>query len=113
MELPNNRVQNMLGLQSVVRSNTKRDDARLVRGATLSIRERDYVLASLSYGASHTWIMIRHILPNTISPILVATTLSVGNIILLESVLSFLGLGIQPPIPSISESQFFSIPPQP
>ena len=74
--------------------------ARLVRGATLSIRERDYVLASLSYGASHTWIMIRHILPNTISPILVATTLSVGNIILLESVLSFLGLGIQPPIPS-------------
>ena len=44
--------------------------------------------------------MFRHILPNSISPILVATTLSVGNIILLESVLSFLGLGIQPPIPS-------------
>ena len=44
--------------------------------------------------------MFRHILPNSISPILVAATLSVGNIILLESVLSFLGLGIQPPIPS-------------
>ena len=44
--------------------------------------------------------MFRHILPNSVSPILVATTLSVGNIILLESVLSFLGLGIQPPIPS-------------
>ena len=74
--------------------------ARLVRGAALSLRERDFVLAALSQGASHTWIMLRHILPNSISPILVSTTLSVGNIILLESVLSFLGLGIQPPIPS-------------
>ena len=74
--------------------------ARLVRSSTLSIRERDYVLASISHGASPIWIMMRHILPNSVSPILVATTLSVGNIILLESVLSFLGLGIQPPIPS-------------
>lgn len=74
--------------------------ARLVRGAALSLRQRDFVLASISQGASHTRIMFRHILPNSISPILVATTLSVGNIILLESVLSFLGLGIQPPLPS-------------
>ena len=44
--------------------------------------------------------MLRHLLPNTVTPILVATTLSVGNVILLESVLSFLGLGIQPPLPS-------------
>ena len=74
--------------------------ARLVRGTALSLRQRDFVLASISQGASHTRIMFRHILPNSISPILVATTLSVGNIILLESVLSFLGLGIQPPMPS-------------
>jgi peptide/nickel transport system permease protein len=74
--------------------------ARLVRGAALSLRERDFVLAARSQGASGPRIMLRHILPNAISPIIVATTLSVGNIILLESVLSFLGLGIQPPLAS-------------
>ena len=74
--------------------------ARLVRGAALSLRERDFVLAARSQGASGPRIMLRHILPNSISPIIVATTLSVGNIILLESVLSFLGLGIQPPLAS-------------
>ncbi len=74
--------------------------ARLVRGAALSLRERDFVLAAKSQGASGPRIMLRHILPNAISPIIVSTTLSVGNIILLESVLSFLGLGIQPPFAS-------------
>ena len=74
--------------------------ARLVRGAALTLRERDFVLAARSQGASGGQIMFRHILPNAVSPIIVATTLSVGNIILLESVLSFLGLGIQPPIAS-------------
>ncbi len=74
--------------------------ARLVRGAALSLREREYVLAARSQGAGAWRIMATHILPNTISPIVVATTLSVGNIILFESVLSFLGLGIQPPLAS-------------
>ena len=74
--------------------------ARLVRGAALSLRERDFVIAAQSQGASAFRIMKVHILPNLMSPIIVATTLSVGNIILLESVLSFLGLGIQPPLPS-------------
>jgi peptide/nickel transport system permease protein len=74
--------------------------ARLVRGAALTIRERDYVLAAEAQGASGIRIMVVHILPNLISPVIVATTLSVGNVILLESVLSFLSLGIQPPIPS-------------
>ncbi len=74
--------------------------ARLVRGAALSLRERDFVIAARSQGASAFRIMTVHILPNLMSPIIVATTLSVGNIILLESVLSFLGLGIQPPLPS-------------
>jgi peptide/nickel transport system permease protein len=74
--------------------------ARLVRGATLSLRERDFVLAAIAQGASAFRVMTVHILPNAISPIVVATTLSVGNVILLESVLSFLGLGIQPPAAS-------------
>ena len=74
--------------------------ARLVRGATLAARQQDYVRAALSLGAGNARIMVRHILPNVASPIIVATTLSVGKIILLESVLSFLALGIQPPIPS-------------
>lgn len=74
--------------------------ARLVRGATLSIREREYVLAAISAGAGAFRVMFIHILPNVISPLIIAATLSVGNVILLESVLSFLGLGIQPPLPS-------------
>ena len=74
--------------------------ARLVRGSALSLREREYVLAARAQGAGSLRIMATHILPNTVSPVIVATTLSVGNIILFESVLSFLGLGIQPPLPS-------------
>ena len=74
--------------------------ARLVRAATLSMRSREFVRAAEAMGAGAPRIMARHILPNVVSPIIVATTLSVGSIILLESVLSFLGLGIQPPIPS-------------
>src|SRR5690606_15306250 len=74
--------------------------ARLVRGATLSMREREFVLAARAQGASAGRIMGVHILPNVVSPIIVSTTLSVGGIILFESILSFLGLGIQPPLPS-------------
>ncbi|MEQ8226530.1 MAG: ABC transporter permease [Rhodospirillales bacterium] len=74
--------------------------ARLVRATALSLRERPFVLAARAQGASSLRIMTVHILPNLASPIIVATTLSVGNVILLESVLSFLGLGIQPPLPS-------------
>jgi len=74
--------------------------ARLVRGTALSLRERAFVRAAEAQGATAFRIMTVHILPNLASPIIVATTLSVGHVILLESVLSFLGLGIQPPIPS-------------
>lgn len=74
--------------------------ARLVRGATLAVREREFVRAAEALGCRAPRIMLVHILPNIVSPIVVATTLSIGNIILLESVLSFLGLGIQPPLPS-------------
>ncbi|HEX6841170.1 MAG TPA: ABC transporter permease, partial [Stellaceae bacterium] len=74
--------------------------ARLVRGATLSLRAQDFVRAALALGASPSRIMLVHILPNLASSIIVAATLSVGQMILLESVLSFLGLGIEPPLPS-------------
>jgi len=74
--------------------------ARLVRAATLSLRQREFVLVAIAQGFGPARIMFRHILPNAASPILVATTLTVGNVILFESVLSFLGLGIQPPVPS-------------
>jgi peptide/nickel transport system permease protein len=74
--------------------------ARLVRAGTLSVRTREFVRAAEAMGARPAVIMLRHILPNIVSPIIVATTLSIGAVILLESVLSFLGLGIQPPIPS-------------
>ncbi len=74
--------------------------ARLVRAEALSLRRRDFVRAAVAQGAGPIRILFVHILPNCASPLVVATTLSVGNIILFESVLSFLGLGIQPPTPS-------------
>jgi peptide/nickel transport system permease protein len=74
--------------------------ARLVRAEALRIRSREFVTAARSMGAGPWRIMAGHILPNAVSPIIVATTLSMGNIILFESVLSFLGLGIQPPVAS-------------
>jgi len=74
--------------------------ARLVRAATLTAREEDFIQVALAQGYGPTRIIFRHILPNVTSPIIVATTLAIGNIILFESVLSFLGLGVQPPIAS-------------
>ncbi len=74
--------------------------ARLVRAETLAIRAREFVTAASAMGAGPWRVMALHILPNAVSPIIVATTLSIGNIILFESVLSFLGLGIQPPVAS-------------
>ena len=74
--------------------------ARLVRAEALRLRSREFVTAARAMGAGHGRIMVVHILPNAVSPIIVATTISVGGIILAESVLSFLGLGIQPPVAS-------------
>jgi peptide/nickel transport system permease protein len=74
--------------------------ARLVRGATLITRNRDFVRAARSLGAGTPHILWLHILPNVLGPLIVAATLSVADVILLESVLSFLGLGIQPPLAS-------------
>lgn len=71
--------------------------ARLVRAETLSIRERDYVLAARAAGAGPGRIIFRHIMPNAMGPVLVSATLGVAGAILTESSLSFLGLGVQPP----------------
>lgn len=74
--------------------------ARLVRASALSVREREFVRAAQALGASNFRIILTHILPNILSPLVVATTLAVGQVILVESVLSYLGLGINPPTPS-------------
>jgi ABC-type dipeptide/oligopeptide/nickel transport system permease subunit len=74
--------------------------ARLARSAVLSFREQEFVLAAQCLGASRWRIMLRHLLPNSLAPLIVAATLDAGAAIRAETTLSFLGLGIQPPTPS-------------
>ena len=74
--------------------------ARLTRAATLALRERDYVRSARASGGGAGYVMATHILPNVATPLIVAVTLTVGRVILLESVLSFLGFGIVVPTPS-------------
>ena len=73
---------------------------RLVRGQVLSVKENDYVLAARSIGAPTWVILMRHVLPNAFSPVIVQASLGVGFAIILEASLSFIGLGAQPPTPS-------------
>jgi peptide/nickel transport system permease protein len=74
--------------------------ARIVRGQFLSLREQEFVQAAKALGYADWRIILRHILPNTLAPIIVIATLGIGNVILLEAALSFLGLGVQPPTAS-------------
>jgi peptide/nickel transport system permease protein len=74
--------------------------SRLVRAEVLKLRAEEYVSAARALGAGPGRVMFRHLLPNTLGPLLVAATLAVGDVILLEAGLSFLGLGVRPPIPS-------------
>ena len=74
--------------------------ARLVRGQFLGLRGLEFVLAARATGASDTRVVLRHVLPNALAPVLVAATFGVANAILIEAALSFLGLGVQPPTPS-------------
>lgn len=74
--------------------------ARVLRSSILSVKENDYVDAGRALGASDFRLMMRHILPNAIAPIIVYATMSIGGAILTEAALSFLGLGIQPPTPT-------------
>lgn len=73
---------------------------RIVRGDVLSLRERDFIQAARALGMGKTRIIMRHLIPNVLAPIIVAATLGIGNTIVLEAGLSFLGLGVQPPTPS-------------
>jgi peptide/nickel transport system permease protein len=87
--------------------------ARLVRGEVLSVKQRDFILATRSLGARDVRLIFRHLLPNVLPVLIVAASLGVGQIILIEAALDFLGLGIQPPTPSWgnmltnAESYFF------
>ncbi len=84
---------------------------RLVRGETFSLRERDFIVAARAVGASDLYIMFAHIIPNVISITIVNLAVTIGDLILLESALSFLGVGIQPPTPTwgnmLSNAQSF------
>ena len=96
--------------------------ARLVRSQFLALRERVFVEAARALGAGGPRLIMRHILPNAVGPITVAATLAVGSSILLESALSFLGFGVQPPVPTwgnllntatpwLSQAPWLAIPP--
>lgn len=74
--------------------------ARIVRGQVLSLREREFVEAARALGLGRARILIRHILPNTLGPVIIYATLTVPRVMLLEATLSFLGLGVQPPMSS-------------
>jgi peptide/nickel transport system permease protein len=74
--------------------------ARLVRGQVLKIRELEYVLAARALGASPARVLIRHVVPGTLSAVIVQATLGMAGAIIAEASLSFLGLGVQPPTPS-------------
>ncbi|MFF3402065.1 ABC transporter permease [Streptomyces sp. NPDC002659] len=76
---------------------------RIVRGQTLSLREREYVEAARSLGAGRTYILFRELLPNLVAPITVYTTLMIPTNVLTEAALSFLGVGVKPPTPSWGE----------
>ena len=91
------------GLQNIVLALVYKEwtiSCRVVRGETLAAREHDYVKAARAVGASHLHIMWREILPNILSPVIVVATTRMATIIILEASLSFLGLGMQPPLAS-------------
>ena len=87
--------------------------ARILRGQFLSLRERDFVLASRTIGTPNGRIIVRHLLPNALAPIIVAATFGMASAILLEAGLSFLGLGVQPPTASwgnmLSDAQSLTV----
>ena len=74
--------------------------ARILRASFLSLKQKEFVEAAVSIGVNRRTIMFKHILPNALSPIIVAATLEVGNAIITESVLSFLGVGFPPDTPT-------------
>jgi peptide/nickel transport system permease protein len=100
VEMPFFEKNNVLTIALVIGSLAWMTNARLVRATFLSLREKEFVVAANCMGASNLRIIVRHILPNTVGPIIVADTLEMGYAIMEEAGLSFLGFGIQPPTPS-------------
>lgn len=84
----------VLGISSGIRS------SRVVRSAVIGIKENLYVAAAIAIGAPTRWILLRHVLPNVMAPIIIIFTVGMGGMILQEATLSFLGFGIPPPVPS-------------
>jgi peptide/nickel transport system permease protein len=91
---------NILNVMAVIGVTSWMGLSRMVRGEVLSLRERDFIWAAKALSLSTPRILFVHLLPNVVSPVLVAATLGVGGAVLTESALSFLGLGVQPPSPS-------------
>ncbi len=83
--------------------------ARIVRGDVLALKEREFILSARSIGTSNTKMILRHLLPNVMSPIMVSATLGIANAIITESALSFLGLGFPPDFPTWGRLLFDSV----
>ena len=91
---------NLLTVVLIIGTTVWASYARVSRAEVLSLRERDYVVAARAIGVPNRRIIARHVLPNILGPLIVLASLDVGSIIILESALSFLGLGVKPPSPS-------------
>ena len=90
----------LLSITVIIAATAWMEVARLVEAQIRALRDRDFAVAAVALGASDSMIMFRELIPNAIAPIVVAATLNVARAILLESYISFLGYGIQPPVPS-------------
>jgi len=91
---------NIINIMVVIGLTSWMEPARLIRAEFISLKEREFVVAARAIGAADSRIIMKHILPNGLAPILVSATMGIGGAILIESALSFLGLGVQPPTPS-------------
>lgn len=91
---------NIINIMVIIGVTSWTDVARLVRGEILALKEREFIQAAHVIGMKDSRIILRHLLPNAMGPVLVVATLGIGGAILVESSLSFLGLGVQPPTPS-------------
>jgi peptide/nickel transport system permease protein len=91
---------NIMNIMIIIGLTSWMGTARLVRAEVLSLKEREFILASRALGAGDAWVILRHLIPNAMGPVIVNAILGVSSAILAESALSFLGIGVQPPTPS-------------
>ncbi len=91
---------NILNIMLVIGFTSWMGTARLVRAEVLSLKEREFVVASRLLGANDFWIITKHLIPNALEPVFVSAVLGISSAILMETGLSFLGIGVQPPTPS-------------